>query len=54
MINQDEERRINVKNSLELAKEALKLDLKDGQSWYLVGNAWMSNFFVNYGKITEL
>lgn len=30
------------------------LDLKDGQSWYLVGNAWLSNFFVNFKKLSEL
>jgi hypothetical protein len=39
---------------VDLAKEALVLDLKDGQSWYLVGNALLINFFVNFKKISEL
>jgi hypothetical protein len=39
---------------VDLAKQALLLDLKDGQSWYLVGNAWLSNFFVNFKKMSEL
>jgi hypothetical protein len=37
-----------------MAKKALILDLKDGQSWYFVGNAYMSNFFIGMKKITEL
>ena len=37
-----------------MAKKALTLDFKDGQSWYLVGNAYMSDFFVNMKKIIEL
>lgn len=51
---EDEERKKNVLDSLELAKEALKLDLKDGESWYFVGNAWLSNFFVNFKRLSEL
>ena len=50
----DEERKKNVLDSLDLAKEALKLDFKDGESWYLVGNAWFINFFVNFKKLSEL
>lgn len=53
-INSDEQRKQNVKDSVDLAKQALLLDLKDGQSWYLVGNAWLSNFFVNFKKMSEL
>ena len=49
-----EERKENVKTSVDLAKKALTLDFKDGQSWYFVGNAYMSNFFINMKKITEL
>jgi len=43
-----------VLDSVDLAKEALKLDFKDGESWYLVGNAWFINFFVNFKKLSEL
>lgn len=50
----DEQRKENVLKSVDIAKQALMLDLKDGQSWYLVGNAWLINFFVNYKKIAEL
>ena len=41
-------------DSVDLAKQALMLDLKDGESWYLVGNAWFINFFVNFKKLSEL
>lgn len=40
--------------SIELAKTALTLDLKDGESWYVLGNAYMFNFFVNMTLMTEL
>ena len=30
------------------------LDLKDEKSWYFVGNAYLSNFFVCYKGIDEL
>lgn len=28
--------------------------MKDGESWYVLGNAYMFNFFVNMTLITEL
>jgi len=37
-----------------VAKEALNLDLNDGDSWYVLGNAYLSNFFINFKKIDEL
>jgi hypothetical protein len=43
-----------VKQSVQLAKDALLLDLKNSKSWYIVGNAYMSNFFVNMKPIEEL
>ena len=49
-----EQKKENVRQSVEVAKKALMLDLKDGQSWYLLGNAYLSDFFVNMKRITEL
>lgn len=40
--------------SVEMAKKALNLNLKDGESWYIMGNAYMSNFFANMLTIAEL
>lgn len=28
----------------------MMLDLKNGKSWYLMGNAYMSNYFANLKK----
>ena len=50
----EESRKKNVVKSIELAKNALNLDFKDGESWYVLGNAYMFNFFVNMTLITEL
>jgi hypothetical protein len=36
----------NVKDSLDYAKEAVSLDIADGQSWAILGNAYMSLFFI--------
>ena len=33
--------------SVEVAKKALNLDLKDGFSWFVLGNALLVNFFTN-------
>lgn len=41
-----EERMANVHKGLETAKAALELDLKDGISWYIFGNANLSLFFL--------
>ncbi|XP_031555752.1 tetratricopeptide repeat protein 5-like [Actinia tenebrosa] len=35
----------NVKKSVSMAKEALSLDISDGMSWYILGNAYLSQFF---------
>ncbi|KRX00302.1 hypothetical protein PPERSA_10801 [Pseudocohnilembus persalinus] len=53
-IGNGSERNKNVEKSIELANEAVKLDLKDGESWYVLGNAYLSNFFVNLKTIDEL
>jgi len=44
----------NVKQSVQLAKEAVALDLKDGESWYILGNAYLTNYFVAVQKLDEL
>jgi len=43
-----------VAKSINIAKDALNLDLNDGESWYVLGNAYLSNFFVNMKTINEL
>lgn len=35
-----------VEESIQHAKKAVMLDVKDGQSWYALGNAYLSSFFV--------
>jgi tetratricopeptide (TPR) repeat protein len=35
----------NVRDSVERAKAAVALDLADGESWYVLGNAQLSHFF---------
>lgn len=40
-----EERKKNYKYSIELAKKAITFDMKDAQSWYVLGNAHLTNFF---------
>ncbi|XP_028392755.1 tetratricopeptide repeat protein 5-like [Dendronephthya gigantea] len=39
------ERVDNIKLSVEKAKEAVSLDITDGVSWYILGNAYLSLFF---------
>ncbi|XP_057823063.2 uncharacterized protein LOC131035389 isoform X3 [Cryptomeria japonica] len=35
-----------VEESIQHAKKAVMLDVKDGQSWYALGNAYLSSFFI--------
>lgn len=49
-----EERKKNFAASIKLAKEAISLDMKDSQSWYVLGNAHLTNFFQNDESTTEL
>eukprot|EP00301_Raphidiophrys_heterophryoidea_P000175 c10092_g1_i1.p1 GENE.c10092_g1_i1~~c10092_g1_i1.p1 ORF type:complete len:287 (+),score=64.55 c10092_g1_i1:48-908(+) len=35
----------DLENSLKLAKDAVALDIKDGVSWYVMGNAFMGLYF---------
>eukprot|EP01116_Phalansterium_solitarium_P013526 TRINITY_DN30910_c0_g1_i1.p1 TRINITY_DN30910_c0_g1~~TRINITY_DN30910_c0_g1_i1.p1 ORF type:complete len:446 (+),score=131.98 TRINITY_DN30910_c0_g1_i1:109-1446(+) len=41
------ERKTNIAESVKLAKDAVALDVTDGQSWYILGNALVANFFSN-------
>ncbi|XP_078438988.1 uncharacterized protein LOC144709330 isoform X4 [Wolffia australiana] len=36
-----------VEESIRLAKRAIAMDVKDGNSWYCLGNACLTSFFVN-------
>lgn len=36
-----------IEESAKIAKEALLLDMNDGESWYVVGNAMMSSYFAS-------
>ncbi len=36
--------------SLKFAKEALKLDIKDGMSWYILANSYLAQFFSPLGQ----
>ena len=49
-----EENKKNFKQSIELAKKAIALDMKDSQSWYVLGNAHLTNFFQNNESTKEL
>ena len=40
------ERRKDVDDGVERAKEAVKLDVRDGRSWLVLGNAYLSAFFL--------
>ena len=44
----------NIKESIALAKSAVSLDVKDGRSWYYVGNAYLSQFFDVSKSIEDL
>lgn len=43
-----------MEKSVELSKEAVKLEIKDGKNWYVLGNAYLSNFFSNLKSLEEL
>lgn len=45
-IGKDQSEKVeNIKVSVEKAKEAVQCDVKDGMSWYVLGNAYLSFFF---------
>jgi len=43
--NTDEEKKSNLMKSVDKAKEAVKCDMEDGISWYILGNAYLTLFF---------
>eukprot|EP00331_Platyophrya_macrostoma_P022910 CAMPEP_0176438464 /NCGR_PEP_ID=MMETSP0127-20121128/19300_1 /TAXON_ID=938130 /ORGANISM="Platyophrya macrostoma, Strain WH" /LENGTH=417 /DNA_ID=CAMNT_0017822421 /DNA_START=740 /DNA_END=1993 /DNA_ORIENTATION=+ len=53
-IDDPKERTKNVAKSVEYAKEAVGQDIKDGESWYVLGNAYLHNYFANSRKLVEL
>lgn len=40
-----EERMKNIEEGVKCAKEAVEMDPKDGTSWSVLGNAYLSSFF---------
>ncbi len=49
-----EQKKKNYQESIAWANKAVGLDLSDSQSWYVMGNAHLTNFFVNNENISEL
>lgn len=49
-----EQKKKNYQQSIQLASKAVGLDLLDSQSWYVLGNAHLTNFFVCNGDVAEL
>lgn len=49
-----EENKKNYQMSIELASKSVKLDMNDSQSWYVLGNTHLTNFFVNNESTKEL
>jgi tetratricopeptide (TPR) repeat protein len=49
-----EQKKKNYKESIALASKAVSIDLGDSQSWYVLGNAHLTNFFVNNDNVGEL
>lgn len=37
-----------------MATKSVSLDMKDSQSWYVLGNAHLTNFFINNENTMEL
>jgi tetratricopeptide (TPR) repeat protein len=49
-----DERKKNYQASIQMANKAVGLDLGDSKSWYVLGNAHLTNFFMNNESTTEL
>ncbi|CAL4097013.1 unnamed protein product, partial [Meganyctiphanes norvegica] len=49
-----DEREKNVEKGLEYARQALKLDMNDGHSWLVLGNAYLASFFTIDSKLESL
>lgn len=48
------EREQNVEKGLEYARKAIKLDMNDGHSWLVLGNAYLASFFTIDTKLESL
>lgn len=48
------ERKANIVESLDLAKKAIKLDLTDGHSWFVLGNAYLALFFASMDTVEHI
>lgn len=49
-----EQKKKNYQESIAWANKAVGMDLGDSQSWYVLGNAHLTNFFVNNENMSEL
>ncbi|EFA86326.1 hypothetical protein PPL_00116 [Heterostelium album PN500] len=51
-LNEDNilKKRDNVERSVKYAKEALAIDFKNSESWYILGNSYLSSFFIDVQK----
>lgn len=54
LIGENNEKQRAVQESVELAKKAVALDMRDGYSWYVLGNAHLTNYFMNRPSAEEL
>jgi tetratricopeptide (TPR) repeat protein len=54
LLNEQDQHKQSVLKSVDLAKEALGLDLNDAESWYILGNAHLTNYFNNHPTYQEL
>lgn len=48
------EKKANIVESLDLAKNAIKLDLSDGHSWFVLGNAYLALFFASMDTVEHV
>ena len=53
-LSQAEDRKDAVLKSIEIAKQALGFDLMDSESWYILANAHLTNYFTNSPSYEEL
>ena len=53
-LSEAEERKESVLKSIDIAKQALGMDLHDGESWYILANAHLTNYFTNNPSYEEL
>eukprot|EP00039_Didymoeca_costata_P020007 m.339700 g.339700 ORF g.339700 m.339700 type:complete len:425 (+) comp18917_c0_seq1:187-1461(+) len=53
-VSSEIERYNNITESLDIAKQALKLDLKDGKSWFILGNAYLALFFSRMENVEDV